>query len=116
MFLTPREKDKLLVATAAMVARNRLQRGVKLNYPETIAGKPMKSYVDWFAPTFLLSLTSLPVASVPCGLDSRGLPVGLQIVGPPMGEEKVLALARQVQESRPVQWKATETQRHRESR
>jgi urease subunit gamma len=37
MFLTPREKDKLLVATAAMVARNRLQRGVKLNYPEAIA-------------------------------------------------------------------------------
>ena len=37
MFLTPREKDKLMVATAAMVARNRLARGVKLNYPESIA-------------------------------------------------------------------------------
>jgi len=37
MFLTPREKDKLMVATAAMVARNRLARGVKLNYPEAIA-------------------------------------------------------------------------------
>ncbi|MFP6772877.1 MAG: urease subunit gamma [Alphaproteobacteria bacterium] len=37
MFLTPREKDKLMVATAAMVARNRLERGVKLNYPESIA-------------------------------------------------------------------------------
>lgn len=37
MNLTPREKDKLLVALAAMVARNRLERGVKLNHPEAIA-------------------------------------------------------------------------------
>jgi urease subunit gamma len=35
--LTPREKDKLMVAVAAMVARRRLERGVKLNYPETVA-------------------------------------------------------------------------------
>ena len=37
MNLTPREKDKLLVAMAAVVARKRLDRGVKLNYPEAIA-------------------------------------------------------------------------------
>ena len=37
MNLTPREKDKLLVAVAAMVARRRLARGVKLNYPEAVA-------------------------------------------------------------------------------
>ena len=37
MNLTPREKDKLLVAMAAMVARRRLERGVKLNHPETVA-------------------------------------------------------------------------------
>jgi urease gamma subunit len=35
--LTPREKDKLLIAMAAIVARRRLERGVKLNYPEAIA-------------------------------------------------------------------------------
>jgi urease subunit gamma len=35
--LTPREKDKLLVSMAAMVARRRLERGVKLNHPEAIA-------------------------------------------------------------------------------
>jgi urease subunit gamma len=35
--LTPREKDKLMIAVAAMVARGRLARGVKLNYPESIA-------------------------------------------------------------------------------
>ncbi len=37
MNLTPREKDKLLIAMAAMVARKRLERGVKLNYPEAVA-------------------------------------------------------------------------------
>ena len=37
MNLTPREKDKLLVSLAAMVARRRLERGVKLNHPEAIA-------------------------------------------------------------------------------
>jgi urease subunit gamma len=37
MILTPREKDKLLVSMAAMVARRRLERGVKLNHPEAIA-------------------------------------------------------------------------------
>jgi len=37
MQLTPREKDKLLIAMAAEVARKRLSRGVKLNYPEAVA-------------------------------------------------------------------------------
>jgi urease subunit gamma len=37
MNLTPREKDKLLVAMAANVARRRLERGVKLNHPEAVA-------------------------------------------------------------------------------
>ncbi len=37
MNLTPREKDKLMVSLAAIVARQRLARGVKLNYPESVA-------------------------------------------------------------------------------
>ena len=37
MNLSPRDKDKLLVAMAAMVARRRLERGLKLNYPEAVA-------------------------------------------------------------------------------
>ena len=37
MNLTPREKDKLLISLAAMVARRRLERGVKLNHPEAVA-------------------------------------------------------------------------------
>ena len=75
---------------------------VEQNYPETVAGKTMETYVDWFAPTLVLSLTGLPVGCVPCGLDDEGLPVGLQIVGPPLGEEGVLALARQIQQALPI--------------
>lgn len=75
---------------------------VEQNYPETVAGKKMETYVDWLAPTFVLSLTGLPVASVPCGLDPDGFPVGLQIVGKPQGEEAVLALASQVQHRHPI--------------
>jgi amidase len=75
---------------------------VEQDFPESVAGRPMKTYVDWMAPTFILSLTGLPIGSVPCGIDSGGLPVGLQIVGRPFGEEAVLALAKRVQEIQPM--------------
>ena len=75
---------------------------VEQNYPETIAGKKMETYIDWIAPTFVLSLTGLPVASVPCGLDSNGLPVGMQVVGKPLGEEAVLTFAKSIQEFFPI--------------
>ena len=74
---------------------------VEQNYPDAIAGKPMQTYIDWIAPTFVLSMTGLPVASVPCGL-AEGLPVGLQIIGRPRDEESVLALAAEVQRARPI--------------
>jgi amidase len=75
---------------------------VEQNYPETVAGRRMKTYVDWIAPTFVLSLTGLPVGVAPCGLDAEGLPVGLQLVGGPLGEEAVLALAGAVQRAFPI--------------
>ena len=75
---------------------------VEQNYPDAVAGKTMKTYVDWIAPTFVLSLTGLPVASVPCGLDPDGMPVGMQVVGPPEGEEAVLALAAVLQTRCPI--------------
>ena len=77
---------------------------VEQNYPDTIDGRVMQTYVDWIAPTFVLSLTGLPVASVPAGLDSHGMPVGVQIAGGQFGEEDVLAIAAQIQKQRPVSW------------
>jgi len=75
---------------------------VEQNYPETVAGKAMPTYIDWLAPTFVLSLTGLPVGSVPCGLDRDKMPVGLQVVGPPEGEEAVLALMGLMQSLVPI--------------
>ena len=75
---------------------------VDQNYPETVAGRTMKTYVDWIAPTFVLSLTGLPVASVPCGLDPGALPVGLQVVGRRFGEGQVLGAARVIQDAHPI--------------
>jgi amidase len=72
------------------------------NFPQTVAGRAMETYVDWIAPTFVLSLTGLPVASVPAGLDAAGMPVGLQVVAPPRGEERALAMAGIVQRMRPI--------------
>ena len=75
---------------------------VEQGHPESIGGRAMNSYIDWIAPTFVLTLVSVPAASVPAGLDSRGLPVGLQIVCPRFQEATVLGLARILQERIPM--------------
>jgi len=75
---------------------------VEQNYPDSIAGRPMQTYVDWIAPTFVLSMTGLPVGCVPCGLDSQGLPIGMQIVTPPQCEEGALALAAAIEKCHPM--------------
>ncbi len=75
---------------------------VEQRYPTAVGGREMDNYVDWIAPTYLLSLAGAPAASVPAGLDPRGMPVGLQIAGPPAGEAAVLGLASAVQERRPI--------------
>ncbi len=74
----------------------------KQNYPESINGNKMETYIDWIAPTFLTSLPGLPVVSVPCGVDARGLPVGIQIVGSPHDEVGVIKLAKVIQDIYPV--------------
>ena len=71
-------------------------------FPETIAGKKMESYIDWVAPTFVITLSGLPALSVPAGLDSARLPVGLQVVGPRWGEEAVLALGAAIEAQNPL--------------
>jgi len=75
---------------------------VEQSYPTTIAGREMKTHIDWVAPTFILSLSGLPIASVPAGLDADGLPVGIQVVGPPRGEELALAVAAEIQKAHPI--------------
>ena len=75
---------------------------VEQNYPETINGQAMKSYIEWVAPTFVVTLAGLPAMSVPCGFTAANLPVGLQIVGPRWGEEVALGVAKVVEDAHPV--------------
>jgi amidase len=75
---------------------------VEQNYPDSIGGRPMATYIDWIAPTFVISLLSVPAASVPAGLTAAGLPVGLQIVCPRFQEARVLGVARHVEERCPL--------------
>ncbi len=72
---------------------------VNVRYPTEIEGIEMDNYVDWLLLTFALTLTSCPAISVPCGFTESGLPVGLQIVGPPRGEAQVLSAAALFEEA-----------------
>lgn len=72
------------------------------NYPTEINGKPMESYIDWVAQTFLISLASVPAASVPYGISKSGLPLGWQLIGPRWSDGKLLALAERIQELLPI--------------
>lgn len=77
------------------------------DYPREIAGRPMETYVGWLAPTFVLSPSGLPVASLPAALDPKGIPVGLQVVGRPEGEEEVLATVAWIQRVLPTRLPAS---------
>jgi amidase len=77
---------------------------VTMNFPTEINGKKFANYIEWIAPAFLITLVSLPAASVPAGLTKNGLPVGLQIVGPRFEEPKILSIAKIVQQRNPIGW------------
>ena len=66
---------------------------VEQPYPTEINGKPLDNYTQWFFLTYGITLTGLPVISVPCGFTKSGLPVGLQIVGRRRQEVMVLRAA-----------------------
>jgi len=75
---------------------------VEKNYPDVVEGRKLQNYIDWIGPTFLVSLAALPAASVPAGLTSAKLPVGLQIVGPRFSEPAILTVAKFVEAEHPI--------------
>ena len=81
-------RDLLILPTVAVSPF-----AVEQPYPTEINGKPLEHYTQWFFLTYAITLTGLPVISIPCGFTRAGLPVGLQIVGRRRQEAAVLRAA-----------------------
>ena len=61
--------------------------------PTEVGGQPVERFYDVFLPCYAFSVTALPVAAIPCGLTSDGLPAGLQLVAPRQREDLALSAA-----------------------
>ena len=71
---------------------------VEIEYPPVVAGVEMGDYVEWLRFSFLATTTGLPSLSMPAGFTAGGLPVGIQLIGPPRGEARLLQVALAVEE------------------
>jgi amidase len=72
---------------------------VETRYLEELNGHRFPSYIDWVAITYAITLTGCPALSLPCSFTAGGLPVGMQIVGPPRGEARLLAAAAMLEDA-----------------
>jgi amidase len=92
------QKYDVLITPAAPI----LPYPVEQSFQNSIGGRTLANYIDWIAPAFLITLVGFPAVSVPAGLSSTGLPVGLQIIGRRFDEPKLLALAKTIQRLCPI--------------
>ncbi|NEO07555.1 amidase [Moorena sp. SIO3I8] len=67
-----------------------------LSYEETL-----ENIINWIGPCPPFNATGLPAIAIPAGFDDKGLPVGIQLVGPPASEATLLALAAQLEAANP---------------
>lgn len=72
---------------------------VEEEYPLFVDGQPLADYLDWLRFSFLATTTALPALSLPVGFTESGMPVGIQLIGPPRGEARLLRVARAVEEA-----------------
>jgi amidase len=68
-------------------------------YPTEIDGAPTRTYFHWLALAYYVTLTGHPAVSLPVGTDSKGMPFGLQIVGPRGGDAFVLGVAAALEDA-----------------
>ncbi len=83
-----RDHDVLVLPSTIVPAIPMNQR-----YLKELNGHRFGNYVDWIILTSVITLTVYPAISIPCGFTKSGLPVGLQLVGPPHGDGQLLAWA-----------------------
>lgn len=70
---------------------------VEEEYPTVVDGNSVTDYVDWLRFSFLATTTALPAVSVPVGFTQSGMPVGIQLIGPPRGDALLLQVAKAVE-------------------
>ncbi len=70
---------------------------VEEEYPLSVDGVATEDYVDWLKFSFLATVCALPALSLPIGFTASGVPVGIQLIGPPRGEAVLLKAARAVE-------------------
>jgi len=67
--------------------------------PATIDGKRVANYMAWLGLTSSLTVVGHPVVALPCGLDPRGTPFGLQVVGKMYGDHHLLSATRAIEQA-----------------
>lgn len=99
-------RGQLFVAMAAFFERFDLVVGpvsqvapfpVEVEYPTTVAGRAMESYIEWMRSCSRVTMTACPALSLPAGFTASGLPVGAQLIGPWRGERRLLRIARELE-------------------
>ncbi len=93
--------DLIVTAAASILPFPNQQGGVT-----EINGKPLRNMIDYLTVTYVFSLVGLPALSLPVGWSREGLPVGLQIVGRPFEEERLLSFAYWLQEELDFRYRA----------
>lgn len=73
-----------------------------LDWPKTVAGTAMTHYIEWMQSTYWITTTFAPAVSVPAGFTNEGLPVGIQLVGRPREDRRLLELAHRFEQANPV--------------
>lgn len=68
-------------------------------YADTVDGKPQSNYYRWLALTYVVTLSTLPALSLPCGLDHAGMPFGLQLIGHFRADQQVLGIAAALEQA-----------------
>lgn len=64
-----------------------------------VDGKPQQNHYRWLALTYVVTLATNPAITMPCGVDARGMPFGLQVVGPFRGDLRLLAAAQALEQA-----------------
>ena len=68
-------------------------------YLAEMDGKPLNNYYHWLALTYVITLATNPAIALPCGVDHKGMPFGLQVVGPFRGDRALLGAAHAMEQA-----------------